>query len=250
MVCALDDTQEMNEEDVVGILGVKHNRGTGEFGRFLLSAGLVSIEGATWKAETALRKLSAALRNERTEEIHEVLLAAPSYAAFTSLISELAVGHLLDRSLLKRGASTYPTLGETTLICATVQDEGLYPTPAVPSAAEFASIALKRHAELDDGDGLVATGAWLESMIKNDGIHPEIARRRLDEASERGLLRRSTEGSTTQTRQDDHTLHVLRVESGMPRIEKWTPIVGQRGSHSKVDSAVHYAAEGTSVIPS
>ena len=34
------------------------------------------------------------------------------------------------------------------------------------------------------------------------------------------------------------------------RYEKWTPIVGQRGSHSKVDSAVHYAAEGTSVIPS
>ena len=39
--------------------------------------------------------------------------------------------------------------------------------------------------------------------------------------------------------------------SSEPEIrEKWTPIVGQRGSHSKVDSAVHYAAEGTSVIPS
>ncbi len=31
---------------------------------------------------------------------------------------------------------------------------------------------------------------------------------------------------------------------------KWTPIVGQRGSRFKVDSAVHYAAEGTGSIPS
>ncbi len=32
--------------------------------------------------------------------------------------------------------------------------------------------------------------------------------------------------------------------------EKWTPFVGQYGSHFKVDSTVHYAAESTGVIPS
>ena len=29
-----------------------------------------------------------------------------------------------------------------------------------------------------------------------------------------------TEGSTTQIRNDDHVLHVLKVSSGMPRVEK------------------------------
>ena len=30
---------------------------------------------------------------------------------------------------------------------------------------------------------------------------------------------------------------------------KWTPIIGQRGSRFKVDSAVPYAAEGAGSIP-
>ena len=35
----------------------------------------------------------------------------------------------------------------------------------------------------------------------------------MQQASEAGLLRRSTEGSTTQTAHDDHVVHVLRTDS-------------------------------------
>ncbi len=46
------------------------------------------------------------------------------------------------------------------------------------------------------------------------------------------------------------SLSVAGATQAVDGIEKWTPIVGQRGSQFKVDSTVHYAAEGTIVIPS
>lgn len=218
LICALDDSQTLNAEEVVKVLGVKDRLGSSEYRRFLLSAGLISIESQAWYAKPQLGKLSAALRNERIEEIHDALLAAPSYAAFAAQIARLEVGQTLEGSLLGRGLSTYRTLGEITLKCVDVQGEGIYPTPMTPNAAEFASLALERYEELEGGEGLVATGAWLEALIRKDGLHPEIARRRLDEASENGLLHRSTEGSTIQIGHDRHVLHVLRLEAGLPSV--------------------------------
>ena len=229
LVCALDDNQSMTVEEVVEALGIKNHRGSNEYRRFLVSADLVSIEEQVWRAKPQLGKLSAALRNERTEEIHEVLYAAsPPYAAFVAFIKDLKIGQTLDPSHLKRGRPTYRTLGEITLLCAEVHGEGIYPTPITPSAAEFAPLALKRYGELEGSGGLVATGAWLESLIRKDGIHPELTRRCLDEASRNGLLHRSTEGSTLQIRYDDHILHVLRSESQMPSV---VPIHLYRGDY-------------------
>ena len=229
LICALDDRQSMMVEEVIEALGIKNPRRSDEYRRFLVSADLISIEGQVWRAGPQLGKLSAALRNERTEEIHGVLHAAsPSYAAFVAFIEELKIGQTLDPSHLRRGMPTYRTLGEITLLCAEVRGEGIYPTPVTPSAAEFAPLALKRYGELESGDGLVATGAWLESLIRKDGIHPELARRCLDESSRNGLLRRSTEGSTLQIRHDDHILYVLRSESQMPSV---VPIHLYRGDY-------------------
>ena len=96
-----------------------------------------------------------------------------------------------------------------------------------PAAAPC--IASRRFSSLDrEGHGLVATGEWLESLIRDEGIHPEVARRLLDEASEAGLLRRSTEGSTPQLRFEDRIVHALRTDSGQPVVER---IYLYRGDH-------------------
>ena len=229
LICALDDEQEMGEPRVMELLGVRSPRGGGEYRRFLSSANLVSVADGNWKAEPPIQPLSAALRNERTEEFRDVLLNAPSFSTFAAHIGQSEIGSVLDLSgVVARGTSNYRILGEITLLCALVRTEGVYPTPTTPDAATFARVALDRFTELDRGEGLIATGAWLESLIRNDGIHPEIARRRLDEASTKGLLRRSTEGSTTQIRFDDHVVHVLRTDSGMPVV---TPIHLYRGDY-------------------
>ncbi len=229
LICALDDEQEMSEPRVMELLGVRSSRSRDEYRRFLSSADLVSVTDGNWKAEPPIQPLSAALRNERTEELRDVLLNAPSFSTFAAHIGQSEVGSALDLSgVVARGTNNYRILGEITLLCALVRTEGVYPTPTTPDAATFARTALDRFTELDRGEGLIATGAWLESLIRNDGIHPEIARRRLDEASTKGLLRRSTEGSTTQIRFDDHVVHVLRTDAGMPVV---TPIHLYRGDY-------------------
>lgn len=219
LVFTLDDDQEMNAEEIVKFLGLKSRNSNNEYRRFLTSAELVSIENQVWKATPELGRLSAAIRNKRTEEMQHILLTVPSYKAFAAHIAELDVGQTLGDFLPKRGMSTYRILGEITLICAQVQGKGIYSTPENPDVEEFADIARERFRELVDADGLVATGDWLESLIQKNGIHPQIAQRQLNKASEHGLLQRSTEGSTTQTRYNSHNLHVLRVESGKPIID-------------------------------
>ena len=228
LVCVLDDNQAMRTEEVLSAIEAKNSRGVDDYRRFLVTGNLVAVEGGIWHAQPLLSRLSAALRNERVEEVCEVLRSSPSFETFAKAIGELEIGQTLERSRFGRGAGTYRTLGEVTGICANVQSEGIYATPATPNAAEFVPVALKRYSELEGGDGLVATGAWLESLIREDGIHPEIARRRLDEASERQFVRRSTEGSTMQTHNDDHIVHVLRSQGNLPNV---VPIHLYRGDY-------------------
>ena len=225
LICALDDHQEMRDAQVEKIIRAKGN----EYLRFLRSGGLVAFSEGVWKAGDRVPRLSAALRNERVGEVRELLLEVPSFAAFAERLRTLTAKSALDTADLGRGSTTYRILGEVTLLCAAVADSGVHATPNVPEAADFSKIALSRFSSLDrEGHGLVATGEWLESLIRDEGIHPEIARRLLDETSEKGLLRRSTEGSTTQLRFDDRIVHVLRISSRMPVVE---PVYLYRGDY-------------------
>lgn len=217
LVCALDDRVEMPVPQVEEFLGSKAN----EYGRFLQSGGLVHSAAGVWTAGERIPFLSAALRNERVEEVREALLEVPSYGAFADRLRDLAPGESLATKDLGRGSTTYRVLGEVTLICAAVSSNGIYSTHNVPGSEEFSLIARERFSSLHrEGSDLVATGEWLEALIQEDGIHPEVARRELDAASEAGLLRRSTEGSTTQLRFRDRVVHVLRTQSGQPVIEQ------------------------------
>ena len=215
LICSLDDNQRLDGLQVAALLDVRSSKSVDEYRRFLLAAGLLEIDDDGWMAAGSVRLLSVALRNENTAALREALLEAPSFAAFDARLAKSTVGHPVDMSHLSRSAATYRTLGELTLTCASVGGN-VFVTPARPEPAPFSQIALRRFRDLDSGDGLVATGRWLESLIRHDGVHPEVARRGLERASEEGLLRRSTEGSTMQTDFDSHVVHVLRVEAGTP----------------------------------
>ena len=215
LVCALDDNQVLDSAQAGELIGVR-SKTADEYRRFLVSAGLIGTEDGRWVATPSVRILSAALRNENAAAFRNALMLAPSFAAFHNLVAQSVPGSVIDVSNLSRGAATYRTLGEMSLICATVGRD-LFATPAKPAPDAFAQIALQRFRDLDRGDGLVAAGRWLETLIQHDGIHPEVSREALEQASDAGLLRRVTEGSTTQTAFDNHVVHVLRTDSnGIP----------------------------------
>ena len=104
LICALDDEQEMSEPRVMELLGVRSSRSGGEYRRFLSSADLVSVTDGNWKAEPPIQPLSAALRNERTEELRDVLLNAPSFSTFAAHIGQSEVGSALACPAWWRGA--------------------------------------------------------------------------------------------------------------------------------------------------
>jgi hypothetical protein len=215
-VDALDNYGAMAEVQVIKTIGARNRQGTDDYRRFLVSADLVSVDGQLWSPKDKARTLAIALRNEDADVVRRILLDAPSFKRFADSLAELKIGEPWVPREFLRTESTYRTLGEVTRMCARIFGEGLFSTPLVPDAEKFAPIAIQRFHDLDSGDGLVAVGAWLEALVREDGIHPEVARARLNEASAKKLLQRSTEGSTTEVRFDDHVLDVLRAQSGKP----------------------------------
>lgn len=218
LVDALDNQQALEEERIIEILGARSRDGVEEYRRFLAAAGLVTVEGREWRTTEANQRLAIALRNEVIADVKAILAQAPSFSLFTEQLAALPIGQTWEPGDFRRATTTYRTLGEICCICAPIVGEGLFTTPISPTVEEFAPIALERFRMLDRGEGLVATGAWLEALIRYDGIHPEVARMRVNDASARRLLHRSTEGSTTEVRFDDHIIQVLRVKLGRPMV--------------------------------
>ena len=107
LVCALDDHQEMVAAQVEEVIQAKGK----EYLRFLKSGELVDITDGVWKASEQVPFLSAALRNERIEQVRETLLAVPSFAAFAKMLGVLTTGSALDTAPLGRGLTTYRILG-------------------------------------------------------------------------------------------------------------------------------------------
>ncbi len=220
LVDFLDTNQSISEEKVISVVGARNRDGVEEYRRFLSSGGLVSFEDGAWRAEPKTQMLAVALRNDDVPTVRDILTSVPSFAFFVARLQVLSIGQIWDPTEFGRSANTYRTLGEVTQLCAPIFDEGVYSTNNTPNISAFAVIALERFQSLDKGDGWVATGAWLEELIRRDGIHPEVARNRVNDASASNILRRSTEGSTTELRFDKHAIQVLRSHGGKPGIEQ------------------------------
>lgn len=227
IICVVDDRSALEQAEVSGMLGLS-SYSTLHYRRFLLSAGLIRLEGRRWVATDRLKGVSRAARDGDPMSLREALGNAPSFRALVDRVERTGQGEPIDMATFGQSVRTYLTLGEATLTCASVGKDAVFPTMSRPSVADFGRLALARFNELAAGGKIVATGLWLESLIRHDGIHPEIARPLLERASDAGLIRRSTEGSTTQSRYDDHVVHVLRVEDGMPIVR---PVHLYRGDY-------------------
>ena len=216
LICALDDRQALDQAEIEQLLRLS-SYSTSHYRRFLASADYIRLEGDRWTATDRLKEASIAARDEDPQSMQRALAHAPSFQALVQRVKDAQDGEPLDLSDMRDSSRrTYLVLGELTLLCASVGRDTVFPTLNHPDPVDFSELALARFKELAGPDMIVATGRWLESLIEHDGIHPVVARRSLEQAAEAGLLRRSTEGSTAQTRYDDHMVHVLQIEEGMP----------------------------------
>lgn len=219
LIEVLESAQSLPEADAMAVLRLNAPSAARDYRRFLDSGGALLIEGGEWKATPKLTELSIALRNLDLSALRCSLADFPSYAVIQRLLRDHPVGTPMDSANFGRATATYQTLAELTELGAQVYGRGFFTTPNYPDDKTFVSKAFAAYQRLKKDGGWAETGAWLEELIVGEGIHPLVTRQRLQEASERNLLRRFTEGSTTDTRRDRHTLRTLQVIDGAPSIK-------------------------------
>ena len=216
LVDRLDTHQELALGNVMEILGVRTPSGLKDYRRFLQSGQAVILGDKTWTAAPSLSILAIALRNIDIPGVRGALREFPSYTALAQAIEQQPVGVPIEPEVFGRAAPTLTAWAEITGLGAQVHGTGFFATPTVPNDAAFAEVATTAF-EGVRGDGRwVATGRWLEQLIVTAGIHPTITRLRIQTASAAGLVKATTEGSTTETQYDSHAVKVLDVVDGVP----------------------------------
>ncbi len=219
LIDKLETRQQLPLTDVMTSLGVRTESGLDDYRRFLESGEAIIVEERSWSAAPPLSRMAVVLRNPDVDELRKELRLFPSYVELERVLSQEAVGVAFDATTFGRAAYTYTALAELAEIGASVHGAGFFVTPRDPGDDGFAKIAVSAYDRLELGGSWVATGRWLEELIVEHGIHPVVARRRLQSAASRGLVKRVTEGSTTETGHDRHTLRTLALKDGAPYVK-------------------------------
>lgn len=219
LVLRLAEEGQLTDARAQSISDAKDDRGFFEFRRFLLTGKLAVHNDNLWHPTEAGIELATAIRDVDPDRIAACVRRVPSVHAFFDQLETAVISQPAAIKLPSRADTTYKALAEVCLLGAPIPEEGYYPTPARLTLPKFVEIAVRRFKELESGDGWVSVGAWLETLVRHDGIHPERSRRYLDEAQASGMMNRSTEGSTTDTRHDQHAIKVLRRAASNVRVE-------------------------------
>lgn len=216
----LDRQQTISEARVMVIIDAQKTSGLADYRRFLQSGNAVEFEGDSWRAGPSLRAISTALANVDPEALSQALQVFPAFVGLRDMLLQAAVGNPVPvREVYKRAEATFVMLAEVTTIGAPVFGKGFFQTLTQPSDEEFARHAIDAFSRLPKEGGWASSGQWLEELIEHHGIHPIVARRRLDSAAERGLVGRFFEGSTTDVKMDRHVIRVLSSSEGVPQLK-------------------------------
>lgn len=192
-----------------------------EYVRFLRSGEYITSQGDKVIMEAPLAGMADAITEVNLDDLAQHLKRFPSFLAYINLITEHQRNPAWDPAdFMRNGAATpYRVLGEISGMCVSIPGKGIIVTSTNPQLEAFGNRALSIYNEMAIEDQWVLTGAWLEQLALKESIHPVRTRQLLDEAIEARLLRRYTEGSTIETRFEDHKLSALTSdESGEPQI--------------------------------
>jgi len=219
LIDRLASEHHLSEDRAAEIVGNPSKERFSEYRRFMEAGSFVTVSNQKWIATDELRKLHTSLIDRDFATVRRLLNAVPSFRSALEMLNQSIERPIKTFAIPESAEATYRGLLEVTCAGAPIPNEGFYLTSGAPSVAEFSKIALERFRELDTGDGLVSVGVWLEELIRKNAIHPVRTRDLLAEASAGGLLKRSTEGSTTDTRHDKHVLRVLNTSNGRVSVD-------------------------------
>ena len=206
----------LRQDEALGVLSIKSPVQFEDYRNFLLAGGLIE-SGEHISATPALRDLLSALKTLDHASATALFKRVPSFTAFSDYLLE----NRPDNPVAQRALPTYTALAEVLGIGFEIPDERVYGTPDHPTLEEFADLALSTYEKIGGtSEQYVLTGLWLEGLVRDAKVHPITSRALLEQVRERGLLDRFTEGSTPETRYQNHTLNLLDLQHGHPIVRK------------------------------
>jgi hypothetical protein len=213
VISTLCDAGQADQNGLAYAVGVKPDQFRSYTG-FLKAGGFVSIDGEVVVKTDLLDRLVEAIRSRDFRAAGVLLRRVSSFSAFVDDLT--SQGHISDHAVRSTMFWRYPNyrrLGEACGFMLFIPRVGLCATPSEPTATEYVEAALRAYRGLLEtaaqGDGYVLTGAWLEVLVREAGIHPLVARDQLQLAQASGDLKRFTRGATPDTRFEDHQFHTF-----------------------------------------
>ena len=220
LIAALASGTSLSNSDALAALGLKGSSQMDDYRNFLASGGFVRYDPDSLGKTDKLDRLWTALKLRDLRDIQSLLMEVPSFVKFIESIRSDPAPEGEAAAIASRSLSTYTVLAEISGTALPIPEEGLYKTPNNPRPDAFVGLALSEWERLSSGpEDWILTGDWLEALARVYGIHPLVARDRLEEARAAGLIERYAEGSTPDTRFSKHILHVLDLQDAKPTVQ-------------------------------
>ena len=200
LIETLGEGDAISDPDAMSRVRVKSSSGYGEYYNFLVAGEFATRDRGLLVKLPALDELLESMRTLEYPAMSFYLQRVPSFSSF---VKKLALGVPLKRTdagLRPDAFRTYAGLTELAAIGVRIHERGVYGTPNNPTPAHFIEPALSAFNAVRRGERFALTGAWLEHLATDHGVHPIHARQRLAEAHQAGYIQRFFEGSTPETR--------------------------------------------------
>jgi len=223
LIEGLVDKSSLTHDEIRGILVAKTLSTSKRYVKFLQSGQFVSEVGDRIEANDDLKSLWRAIKELNISNIHKLLIAVPSYSNFCSSVHRARRLGLdsEDIPINKKPLLKYIALGEMAGAILSIPDEGIVATDNTPDVNDFVRFAIECYEQISHkADEWILTGEWLECLALQFAVHPVRARLLLNNAKRKGLLNFFLQGSTPDTRFQNHTMTVLELAEEKPELRK------------------------------
>jgi hypothetical protein len=213
---------ELTNQEAQDKLGLKHQDRYSLYKNFLKSGSFVGINENKIICTELLKSFWQSILNEDNTKILLYLKQIPSFEALYNYITQ---GKIVEYSILpisNKAKSTYIKLGEVACSWLNIQNQKIVATDNIPELPDFANLAVDVYKSIRSQENTewILTGLWLEELAIKFAVHPILTRKLLKEAQEQHLVNVYAEGSTPDTRFEQHDLWIIKTTDGLPHLER------------------------------
>ncbi|MBD2279941.1 hypothetical protein [Aphanizomenon flos-aquae] len=213
---------ELTNQEAQDKLGLKHQDRYNLYKNFLKSGSFVEVNDSQIICTELLKSLWQSVVNEEHIKVLFYLKKIPSFEALYNHVSQGKSVNYSTLPILNKAKSTYIKLGEAACAWLNIENKIIVATNNIPDLPEFANLAVEVYKSIrSQGDTeWILTGQWLEELAIKYAIHPLLAKKLLKEAQEKNLVNVYAEGSTPDTRFQQHDLWIIKTSDGLPQLER------------------------------